>query len=99
MIVVAILFAIFWKLNARTREPRADRKRRRTKIIAELSGGECSLAEIERIFGRVPWLRLELFGLMGLGQVERRVPTWFTPERPLAEQTRFRLLAAKPSVF
>ncbi len=58
MIVVAILFAIFWKLNARTREPRADRKRRRTKIIAELSGGECSLAEIERIFGRVPWLRL-----------------------------------------
>lgn len=99
MIPAAILYAVFWKLSARTRVPRADRKRRRKKIIAELSRGERSLAELQGVFGRVSWLGVELFGLMGLGQIERRVPTWFTPERPLEEQTRFRLLAAKPSVF
>lgn len=97
--IIGLIF--FWALSARTtRQPRADRKRRRKRIIAELSKGERSLTELETIFGRVSWLGIELLGLMGLGQIERRVPTWFSPKQSLAEQTRFRLLApTKPSLF
>ena len=98
---MVIALMIVWALSAgKSRSHRSDRKRRRKKIIAELSKGERSLTELQAVFGRVSWLGVELIGLMGAGLVERRVPTWFSTERPLAEQTRFRLLvAAKPSVF